>query len=248
MTAILNEIYASYQGEGKYLGKEQVFVRFQGCSQHCQWCDTLSTLAPQKKSFRFETQAHSQNFEDLKNPVEAQTLRELVTRFSIPALSLTGGEPLEQADFLQTWLPMVSDDFHIMLETSGVLTEAIAPLLNLIDTISMDIKLPSSTGDVSYWEEHRQFLTLAATNDVYVKCVVTQDTTEPELDHLTRLIKDVSEKTSKVIPLFLQPATPTQKFQQKIEPETLMRHMTFVKQKLSHVALVPQIHKYMEVL
>src|SRR5208282_2838076 len=38
--ARINEIFASIQGEGLWIGQRHIFVRFQGCDIHCRYCDT----------------------------------------------------------------------------------------------------------------------------------------------------------------------------------------------------------------
>ena len=44
------EVFQSIQGEGKYAGVKQVFVRFFECNMHCVWCDTPHSIG-RKLSF-----------------------------------------------------------------------------------------------------------------------------------------------------------------------------------------------------
>ncbi|MBI2447469.1 MAG: 7-carboxy-7-deazaguanine synthase QueE, partial [Candidatus Omnitrophica bacterium] len=41
MKTKISEIFSSIQGEGLYLGKRQIFVRFYGCNMRCAYCDTM---------------------------------------------------------------------------------------------------------------------------------------------------------------------------------------------------------------
>ena len=40
MKYAINEIFKSIQGEGSYTGSPVMFIRLQGCSVGCAWCDT----------------------------------------------------------------------------------------------------------------------------------------------------------------------------------------------------------------
>ena len=44
MNARILEIFKSTQGEGKYVGAWQIFVRFFECNMHCVWCDTPHSI------------------------------------------------------------------------------------------------------------------------------------------------------------------------------------------------------------
>ena len=96
--AKINEIFDSIQGEGLYIGCRQVFVRFCGCNLLCDYCDT--------------------DFQG-GEVYSAQELAKKVSDFPLKAVhsvSLTGGEPLLQYEFLKEFLPLV--DAKIYLETS----------------------------------------------------------------------------------------------------------------------------------
>ncbi|HEX7575638.1 MAG TPA: 7-carboxy-7-deazaguanine synthase QueE, partial [Candidatus Methanoperedens sp.] len=55
MPAYINEIFNSIQGEGPYAGTRQVFVRFEQCQLHCEYCDTPQTRSVSGSS-RIETE------------------------------------------------------------------------------------------------------------------------------------------------------------------------------------------------
>jgi hypothetical protein len=41
---VVNEIYASIQGESSYAGLPCVFVRLTACNLRCSWCDSVLVL------------------------------------------------------------------------------------------------------------------------------------------------------------------------------------------------------------
>lgn len=40
LQAGVSEIFSSIQGEGKYVGCRQLFIRLIGCNMDCPYCDT----------------------------------------------------------------------------------------------------------------------------------------------------------------------------------------------------------------
>ena len=150
--ADLIEIFSSVQGEGDLIGRSQVFIRFMGCNLACEYCDTNAGI--DADICRMELTPGRLDFQELANPVDMQTVIALLQRWESGwpnvhhSISLTGGEPLLHVDLLHAWLPQLRAHLlPIHLETNGVL-----PLRSgkgykaRSTTISMDIKLPSSSG------------------------------------------------------------------------------------------------------
>lgn len=248
--AFLNEIFASIQGEGPWVGERHIFVRFQGCDLRCRYCDTPASVSPAPGTAQaafFDAPAAKDamsNIERLANPVSPASLTELCSRLvlsgpSRPTISLTGGEPLLQHLFLAAWLPTVKDRYRIYLETSGIHADAVYVLRDLIDVVSMDIKLPSSTGLEPLWKEHERFLGSLRNTAVIVKAVVTRDTLLDDILASARLIAE--EDAS--IPFILQPASGT------LQPDSrmLVELQNSALGMIPDVRVIPQIHKMLNV-
>lgn len=241
--AKLVEIFSSIQGEGLRLGERQTFVRFQGCSLKCRWCDT-----PENFNYRSEYRIEETPFSGLwnfhPNLVSANALGKWLEHFSDLMVSLTGGEPLEQIDFLKSFLPEYSQKFKFLLETSGVLPEALLEVLPWIYTVSMDIKLPSSAQTGEFWKEHEAFIKIARkAPEFYVKIVVTDNTDPLELDQALHLVAN----ESKDIPVILQPASQTRTFKSSPSMKTLADLSRRSNKILPGIRVIPQTHKILGV-
>jgi organic radical activating enzyme len=242
--AFVDEVFSSVQGEGPRLGERHIFVRFQGCHIRCRFCDTPAALQPKGAVCRPQRSLVSFEREAVNNPMTAQQLSELCARLVVPGrsrpvLSLTGGEPLLQRDFLSAWLPRMRPLFRTYLETNGILFEALRQLADLIDVVSMDIKLPSATGLRPFWEEHRKFLAACCGKECFVKAVVTGDTSEADIITAAGIIAGAGPS----IPLILQPATGNA----APEPALLLAFQETAMEILNDVRVIPQVHLMLQV-
>lgn len=241
----ITEVYSIIQGEGIYVGERQILVRFFHCSLGCRYCDTPNHLFKPGKA-RIEQTAGKRDFVFTDGEVAPETLAIYCERLNRAGLhhsiTLTGGEPLEQADFLKFFIPRVKAQTHlpIFLETSGILWKELQKLRGLINIVSMDFKLPSATGLRTFWKEHELFLREAAANsEVYVKMVVNSLTGFDEIETGGQLIERIDGR----IPLILQPETG-----QGIEPEKILEFQELLKNRLKKVLVIPQTHKIMNQL
>jgi organic radical activating enzyme len=102
-----------------------VFIRLQGCSVGCAWCDTKYSWDPGGG-----------------RPTDVAALVGEAGRHPCRRVVITGGEPLESPLFEHLVSALVSDNFSIEVETSGVLSPggvAAAPI-----QWNVSLKLPSS--------------------------------------------------------------------------------------------------------
>ncbi len=248
--AWVNEIFASIQGEGPWIGERHIFIRFHGCDLSCNYCDTPASRPVIPGSFNREScsvqlrRGEWKERERIPNPVSAVRLSELCSRLVVPGstrttLSLTGGEPLLQYEFLAAWLPQVKGKYRVYLETNGVHADAMSMVSGLVNTVSMDFKLPSATGLRPYWEEHERFLSAAAETSLFVKAVVTRSTREDDILVSARLIAAHDPS----VPLVLQPASGM------LSPEAdmLVNFQDAALAVIQDVRIIPQAHKILNV-
>jgi 7-carboxy-7-deazaguanine synthase len=251
-SARLIEIFSAIQGEGLNVGTRQLFIRFALCDLRCHYCDSAHTweIPP---TCKIEKTPGSRDFETYPNPVSIPLLMEWVERQNQPGLhdsiSLTGGEPLLHAPFLVSFLPEVRSftGLPIYLESGGHRPEQLAMILPYLDSVGMDIKLPSVSGE-EHWQAHAEFLKRCYNSEVevFVKLIISAETDASELEQTAELIAGCSPS----IPLFLQPVTPLNHLQSHNKavllppsPEQVLGWQTLMKRYLKQVRVVPQTHK-----
>ncbi len=219
MKARVAEIFESIQGEGIYQGVPQIFIRFYGCNLKCIFCDTVL------KRFSWMT----------KEEVLEKMSR---CKSNIHSVVLTGGEPLLQKDFLKELLPELRKrHMRIYLETNGILYRELSEVIDYLDIVAMDFKLPTSTALSSYWKEHEKFLSIAAKKEVFVKTVVSNATEKEDLQQAVKLILAVDKN----IPFVLQPEYTAMR-QNGLEKK-LNDFKAMAECYLRNVKIIGQLHK-----
>jgi 7-carboxy-7-deazaguanine synthase len=121
----INEIFYSIQGEGKWMGLPNIFIRTTGCNLRCSFCDT---------TYAYET-GEEMSIEEIINRIRKHPCN---------YVCITGGEPLLQEAIVQLIDVLLEKKYVICLETNGSIgIESLVGKKSLL--ISLDIKCPSST-------------------------------------------------------------------------------------------------------
>ena len=224
----LYEIFESIQGEGIYCGQRQTFVRFAGCNLDCGYCDTPAAKEEKPAICLFG------DVESIENPVNVEQVVAKCLEYGHRSVAITGGEPLVQAGFLASTLLALKDaGFTNHLETNGTLYRQLSGVVRWIDVVSMDMKLPSTNGR-AFWDEHAKFLRVASGTNIFVKAVVSSNTTDEEITHCCDIISPIDRH----ITLVIQPVTgPT-----TASGEHLMRLQDVAAAHLTDVRVIPQCH------
>lgn len=94
----LNDVFWTFQGEGRWAGRRAFFVRMPYCNLECEWCDT---------TFNKFDQWDEKHFEEF-------ALKEK-SRFAV----ITGGEPMMNKHTPKVLEILKSKGFYVAAETNG---------------------------------------------------------------------------------------------------------------------------------
>jgi organic radical activating enzyme len=237
----ISEIFSSIQGEGFLAGRRQLFIRLSECNLDCSYCDTDHARTD---SCRIETGPGSAVFAGAAQPLALQQVLDIVSGWcgQLPgahhSISVTGGEPLLYADSLVEWFSRLRPLLPIHLETNGTMHIALEQVIQYLDYVSMDMKLPSTSGCTEHlWELHRDFLRVAAAGNASVKIVICDESSFDEIQQVCDIITDVGAAT----PLFLQPLSGSDG-KIGITVAHLLRLQEAASARLPDVRVIPQMH------
>ncbi|OED29967.1 hypothetical protein NL43_05300 [Methanosphaera sp. WGK6] len=230
MTSKIIEIFSSIQGEGLLIGKRQIFIRFSGCNINCVYCDTENSKTTDL--------GKEYSFEELNNKIQ-----ELMTP-DFDSLEITGGEPLLHSKYIHDFLKKYP--YKAMLETNATLPDNMKLLTDVIDIVSMDIKLPEHFNSQDEWKQiYQQELetikVMESKNQKYYIKIVISPTTP--LNIMNKLLGDLKTITSNDIEIIIQPVSPMSLWNSK---ENLFKISELIGTQYN-VSVIPQIHKYLGV-
>jgi 7-carboxy-7-deazaguanine synthase len=148
---VVNEIFASIDGEGLRTGELATFIRLAGCNLRCSYCDTEYALE-----------------KDSGTEMTIDEILKKVKYYNNKNITITGGEPLIHKDIDVLIDRLLKEEYKINIETNGSVD--ITKYLNKC-LITMDYKAPSSLMEKKMLTQNLEKLTK---NDV-LKFVVAED-------------------------------------------------------------------------
>jgi len=239
----LGEIFSSYQGEGIYAGVKQIFIRFAICNLNCRYCDT-SKYRTTGCYYRVEDPPFSKHFNTFKNPAGVKDIISVVEanmqHQKYHSISITGGEPLCQSNFLEVLLQILRrSSLPIYLNTNGTMPKNLSQIINYVDIIALDIKLPSTAKVNIRWANTRRFIRIARAKNVFIKLVITNDV---DIGEIKKVVKSI-RNTDKNIPVVLQPVTSMTKHILTPDNTLLMKISRLFEVRGIKTHIIPQLHK-----
>ncbi|MDW0137223.1 MAG: 7-carboxy-7-deazaguanine synthase QueE [Nitrososphaeraceae archaeon] len=231
--ARVSEIFTSIEGEGIFVGKKTLFIRFSGCHLKCRWCDTKYALPL-----------------DSGTDYQIDEIKDLIIKELQPftyKVNFTGGEPLLQTEAVIELADFVKKQTNVetYLESSCFDSELFSKVLPYIDICKIEFKTDDSK--VVEDEEYDNLilneikcleLAVESNKATYIKIVVTNST---NLESFKNLVYNISEKIkpSDILGLIIQPSF-------GIDQPTvnkLLDTYDIVQPMFPEVRIIPQLHK-----
>ncbi|MEM7204268.1 MAG: 7-carboxy-7-deazaguanine synthase QueE [Planctomycetota bacterium] len=236
--APLIEVFASIQGEGRFVGVPMAFARVAKCPIRCTYCDSPHTYAaPRTCAVRGPGGVRM-----VANPMEPAEAAELVAEVAwgpIRVVSVTGGEPLLYPAFVRDVAKAWGGPVH--LETAALDPAAMQICAPALSHLSADYKLPATLrGGADARAQHRECIAIAveAGLTVDVKLVLTPDV---EGTAVMQALADL-EPWRRAVLLVLQPATPFGAVAGRPEPAAVKAWAHAAALAGFDVRVLPQVH------
>ncbi len=258
--ANLVEIFAeTIQGEGRFIGRKEILIRFHGCPLHCKWCDTRYSRQQPPKVVPI-IQSNHQIIDRISNPVTFENLAEWILNQwddSFHCVSLTGGEPLEHTSFIKNLIEKTEEKgikYH--LESAGFPSDRFKEIVPYITYPKVDFKPSDSLAHLQIqelWNAEIQCLEYAQeiNRAISLKIVLTDETPFGDIrwlrDQLNKRLEPEFQKLK--LWITLQPVTPIKNARAISQPPTIAQMLKFHKILIEkgrilseHIQITPQIH------
>ncbi len=244
----LDEIFLSLQGEAGEVGRPHAFLRLAGCPLRCNYCDTPRSW---QRHAGFERHLGGVTTRGV-NPLDLDGLdRELAalcSHYEIAperiTLAVTGGEPLEQSEFLLAWLPRWPG--RVLLETAGIYPERLETLLPWLDFVSLDWKLRSTLREGMDLAQPRACLERAVQAQharTWIKLVLSRDC---EADEVTQALSAIAE-VAPGLTVYLQPVTRVPRGPEPPHADQLLAWALRHDRLGLELRVLPQVHAFLGV-
>lgn len=233
--ARVSEIFTSIEGEGIFVGKKTLFIRFSGCHLKCRWCDTKYALPL-----------------DSGTDYQIDEIKDLIIKELQPftyKVNFTGGEPLLQTEAVIELADFIKKQTNLKtyMESSCFDSELFSKVLPYIDICKVEFKTDDSK--VVEDEEYDNLLlneirclelAIESNKATYIKIVVTNST---NLESFKNLVYNISKKSepSDILGFIIQPSF-------GIDQPTvnkLLDTYDIVQPMFPEVRIIPQLHKEM---
>ncbi|MEZ6016482.1 MAG: 7-carboxy-7-deazaguanine synthase QueE [Planctomycetota bacterium] len=268
------EVFASIQGEGRYVGEPQVFLRLAGCPLRCAWCDTPGSWTVRPGGTARVTRVLDDGSSSVLredpwvSPFQAAVWVAGAEPGEPRTVSVTGGEPLLWPEFLRGLRPMLGQR-RLHLETGGGHPETLARVLEAFDHVSLDLKLPQDMGAPVELDpaailpaaDHQPPTTEPAPRDAADWTVARRRALVLVADHdacvkvvvagartprdFEPLLEDVARLAPK-LPLFLAPATPMHGVEAP-EFDTVIEVAELARELGLMTRVLPQVHRLLRI-
>lgn len=231
--ARVSEIFTSIEGEGIFVGKKTLFIRFSGCHLKCRWCDTKYALPI-----------------DSGTVYQIDEIKVLIIKELQPftyKVNFTGGEPLLQTEAVIELADFIKKQTNLKtyMESSCFDSELFSKVLPYIDICKIEFKTDDS--NVVEDEEYDNLLlneirclelAVESNKATYIKIVVTNST---NLESFKNLVYNISKKikASDILGFIIQPSF-------GIDQPTvnkLLDTYDIVEPMFPEVRIIPQLHK-----
>ncbi|MCK4475871.1 MAG: 7-carboxy-7-deazaguanine synthase QueE [Methanophagales archaeon] len=249
----VTEIFSSFQGEGPYAGRRQIFARFAGCPLSCFYCDTSYARDPRQKLCNVLFLDKKTRIK--RNPISTNAVIDCIKELLTPdvhSICYTGGEPLSSAAFVKE-IAAEAKSRHLknFIETSGISARAFASLADYFDFASIDIKLRNhgAVEEKDYDRLYENELECIRSSidrgiETIVKVVVVKNTPVEEIEGICEDLAGLDVKfvlQPVTAPSYLQSANVVPSIKELFElSETAGLY-------LHHIMVIPQVHKFMHI-